>query len=336
MLYAVAGAVVLILAIIIGVTYYIHSQTEEDAGTTRQPAPSAIQPALRPAQPATQPEAAAPADSTADAQPTEVPDATPEPVGRVSRSNSRGARKKAAAPVAVPGQLTIDSTPQGAQVSLDGSTDPSWTTPLALTNIQAGKHSITVSKSGYSSDTRAVEVASGAKATAIIHLSQLSATLIVKSDPPGASIYIDSKDAGSKTPAQISVPKGQHLVLVRKEGFLDETMNMQFILGQTFNFSPTLRALGNVENMKTVGKMSKLFGKKGQADQGTVSIHTQPKGAQIAINQHMLDKSVPVDVMLDPGNYVVDVTASGYAPIHKVVTVEKGSKVLVDDVMQQQ
>ena len=336
MLYAVAGAVVLILAIIIGVTYYIHSQTEEDAGTTRQPAPSAIQPALRPAQPATQPEAAAPADSTADAQPTEVPDATPEPVGRVSRSNSRGARKKAAAPVAVPGQLTIDSTPQGAQVALDGSTDPSWTTPLVLTNIQAGKHSITVSKAGYASDTRSVEVASGAKATAVIHLSQLSATLIVKSDPPGASIYIDSKDAGSKTPAQISVPKGQHLVLVRKEGFLDETMNMQFILGQTFNFSPTLRALGNVENMKTVGKMSKLFGKKGQADQGTVSIHTQPKGAQIAINQHMLDKSVPVDVMLDPGNYVVDVTASGYAPIHKVVTVEKGSKVLVDDVMQQQ
>jgi serine/threonine protein kinase len=337
MLYAVGGAVVLILAIIIGVTYYIHSQSEDDTGTTRQAAPAAIQPVPRPAQPAPQPEAAAPADSTADAQPTEVPDATPEPVGRgSSRLNSRSARKKAAAPVAVPGQLSIDSTPQGAQVSLDGSTDPSWTTPLSLTNIQAGKHSITISKAGYASDTRSIEVGSGAKATAIIHLSQLTATLIVKSDPPGASIYIDSKDAGTKTPAQISVPKGQHLVLVRKEGYLDETMNAQFILGQTFNFSPTLRALGNVENMKTVGKMSKLFGKKGQAEQGTISIHTQPKGAQIAINQHMLDKSVPVDVMLDPGNYVIDVTASGYAPIHKVVTVEKGSKVLVDDVMQQQ
>ncbi|HEX6824135.1 MAG TPA: PEGA domain-containing protein [Candidatus Sulfotelmatobacter sp.] len=336
MLYAVAGAAVLILAIIAGVTYYIRSQNEEDSGSTRQPVPAVTQPAPRAEQPVPQPEAAAPADSTADAQPTEVPDATPEPVGRVSRSNSRGARRKAAAPVALPGQLTIDSTPQGAQVSLDGSTDPSWTTPLALTNIQAGKHSITISKSGYTSDTRSVEVASGAKATTIIHLSQLSATLIVKSDPSGASIYIDTKDAGTKTPAQISVPKGQHLVLVRKEGYLDETMNMQFVLGQTFNFSPTLRALGNVENMKTVGKMSKLFGKKGQADQGTISIHTQPKGAQIAINQHMLDKSVPVDVMLDPGNYVIDVTASGYHPIHKVVTVEKGSKVLVDDVMQQE
>ena len=82
--------------------------------------------------------------------------------------------------------------------------------------------------------------------------------------------------------------------------------------------------------------MSKFFGKKGQADQGTISINTQPKGAQIAINQHMLDKSAPVDVMLDPGNYLIDVTASGYAPIHKIVTVEKGSKVLLDDVMQPQ
>jgi serine/threonine protein kinase len=337
MLYAVAGAAVLILAIIVGVTYYIHSQNEEETGATRQPVPAVTQTAPRATQPVPQPDAAAPADSTSETQPAEVPDAAPEPVARPSsRSNSRGARKKAAAPVALPGQLTIDSAPQGAQVALDGSTDPSWITPLALTNIQAGKHSITVSKAGYASDTRSVEVASGAKATAVIHLSQLSATLIVKSDPPGASIYIDSKDAGTKTPAQISVPKGQHLVLVRKEGFLDETMNMQFILGQTFNFSPTLRALGNVENMKTVGKISKLFGKKGQADQGTISIHTQPKGAQIAINQHMLDKSVPVDVMLDPGNYVIDVTASGYAPIHKIVTVEKGSKVLVDEVMQPQ
>ena len=337
MLYGIGGAVALILAIIIGVTYYIHTQSDDDTGSRHPITPAAVQPASRPAQPAPQPEAAAPVDVSAEAQPAEVPEATSEPVTpSSSRPASRGSRKKAAAPVEVPGQISIDSTPEGAIVALDGSTDPSWTTPISLTNIQAGKHSITVSKAGYATDTRTIEVASGAKATAIIHLSQLTATLVVKSDPPGASIYIDSKDVGTKTPAQISVAKGQHLVLVRKEGYLDETMNAQFILGQTFNFSPTLRSLGNVDNMKTVGKMSRLFGKKGQADQGTISIHTQPKGAQVAINQHMLDKSVPVDVMLDPGNYVIDVTASGYAPIHKIVTVEKGSKVLLDDVMQTQ
>jgi hypothetical protein len=67
-----------------------------------------------------------------------------------------------------------------------------------------------------------------------------------------------------------------------------------------------------------------------------VSIRTQPKGAQIAINQHLLEKSSPVDVMLDPGNYVIDLTLSGYAPARKVINVEKGGKVVVDEVLQRQ
>ena len=67
---------------------------------------------------------------------------------------------------------------------------------------------------------------------------------------------------------------------------------------------------------------------------GTVSIKTQPKGAQIAVNQHMLEKESPVEFILDPGNYVVDITLSGYAPIHKVITVDKGGKVAIDETLQ--
>ena len=335
--YALAGAGILILCILLGVTFYIRSQSDEDNGGRRAIVPAAVQPQAQPqpAQPAPQPAAAA-TEQPAEAQPAEIPDTASSTAEPASPAKSRGARKRASVPVVVPGQLTVDSTPQGAQLELDGTTDPGWVTPIALTNIQPGKHSITVSKAGYAKDTRTVEVASGAKATAIIHLAQLTATLIVKSDPPGASIYVDSKDLGTRTPAQISVGKGQHVVLVRKDGYLDETMSAQFVLGQTLSFSPSLRALGNVDSMKTVGKMSKLFGKKGSAEQGTLSIRTQPKGAQVAVNQHMLDKSVPLDVMLDPGNYVVDVTASGYAPIHKIVTVERGGKVVLDEVMQPQ
>jgi hypothetical protein len=239
--------------------------------------------------------------------------------------------------VIIPGQLAIDSTPQGAQVQLDGRGDPSWVTPFALTNLQPGQHSITVSKAGYSTDTRAVQISSGNRTTSVVHLSQLMATLVVKSDPPGANIYVDGRDAGAKTPAQVSVDKGQHVVLVRMMGYIDETMNGQFVLGQTFNFSPTLRPLANADNIHTVGKMSKLFGGKGvQSGQATVSIRTQPKGAQIAINQHLLDKGSPVDVALDPGNYVLDITLTGYAPIHKIISADKGGKVVVDEVMQKQ
>ncbi|HEY4765474.1 MAG TPA: PEGA domain-containing protein [Candidatus Sulfotelmatobacter sp.] len=345
MLYSLAGAFALILVIGIGVSIYIHTLNSDDdsgAGSPATASQSAAQPQASP------PPRTAPTQIPAATQPAETqvsPDQpaaasepeTPQAERRSTPSKARNARKKAAVAAAIiPGQMAIDSIPQGAQVQVDGRTDPSWVTPLSLTNLQPGQHSISVSKAGYTTDSRALNVTSGNRAATVIHLAKLMATLVVKSDPPGANIYVDGRDVGTKTPGQINVDKGQHVVLVRMSGYLDETMNSQFALGQTFSFSPTLRPLGNADSLKTVGKMSKLFGGKGQAGQGIVSIHTQPKGAQIAINQHLLEKSSPADVLLDPGNYVIDITLTGYAPVHRVITADKGGKVVVDEVMQRQ
>ena len=49
------------------------------------------------------------------------------------------------------------------------------------------------------------------------------ATLSVTSTPAGANVYIDGRDTGKRTPAQVSVDKGQHVVLVRMGGYIDET-----------------------------------------------------------------------------------------------------------------
>jgi eukaryotic-like serine/threonine-protein kinase len=336
MLYAIGGAVALILVIGIGVTFYIHSQNGDDDSASGR----ATSVAETPAQPAGQPVSkAAPAPAAARPAPR-ASEAEPQEVQAVANMRSRSARKKATpppAPVTVPGQLTVDSTPQGAQVQLDGRNDATWVTPFTLSNLQPGQHSVTVSKPGYSADTRTVYVTSGNLATIVTHLAQLMATLVVNSDPAGANIYVDGRDMGSKTPAQISVDKGSHVVLVRKMGYIDETMNAQFVLGQTFNFSPTLRPLGNVDDIRTVGKMSRLLGGKGALPgQAIVTIHTQPKGAQVSVNQHIMDKNSPLDVALDPGNYVIDITMTGYAPVHKVVTVDKGSKVVVDETLERQ
>jgi len=337
-MYALGGAGILILVIALAVTLYIHSLGDDDAGAPRATAvtesPAQTEPA-QPPPPAPKGEATpAPAPAQPEIEEPEAPaahSATP--------SKSKSAKKKAtAAPVIIPGQLAIDSTPQGAQVQIDGATDPSWVTPFALTNIQPGQHTIIVSKPGYSTDSRTVSITSGNRATAQLRLAQLMATLVVKSDPPGASVYIDGRDMKAKTPAQVSVDKGQHVVLVRLSGYLDETMNGQFALGQTYNFAPALRQLGNVDSIKTVGgKMSRLFGgKSGQPGQATLSIHTQPKGAQVAVNERMLDKTSPVDVMVDPGNYVIDITLSGYAPVHKVITASKSGKFVIDEALQVQ
>jgi len=69
---------------------------------------------------------------------------------------------------------------------------------------------------------------------------------------------------------------------------------------------------------------------------GSINIHTQPKGAQVAINQQVLDKMSPVDVMVGPGNYIVDITLTGFKPVHKIVSVDKGSKAAIDEILERQ
>jgi hypothetical protein len=335
LVYAVAAAAVVILIIAIGLVLHInHLNREEDSArpTSALASPYSAQPA--PPQPDTQ-------NLDQSASPAEIPPQSTDSQPAVARSNAAprsryGKRNKtvpATAPVVLPGQMAIDSTPQGAQFQIDGKTDPSWITPFTLTALNPGMHAITVSKAGYATDTRNVEVPSGSKAFVVTHLTQLMATLSVSSSPAGANVYVDGRDTGKLTPAQVSVEKGQHSILVRKQGFLDETTSAQFVLSQTVTFSPTLRALGNVDDLRTVNKISKLFGGKDEKGMGTVFVRTQPKGAQVAVNQHMVGKNSPVDVMLDPGNYIVDITLTGYTPIHKVITVDKGGKAVIDEVM---
>ena len=76
-------------------------------------------------------------------------------------------------------------------------------------------------------------------------LAQAAATLVVSSTPAGANIYVDGKNTGKLTPAQVAVEKGQHVVLVRKSGYIDDTTSAQFVVGQIVKFSPALRPLGS-------------------------------------------------------------------------------------------
>ena len=328
MLFSILGAVALILVIAAAVFFHVRS---EDDGSTAAPRPIKAASSSQVAQTAAPP------------QPVPVAPITDEqPSLKVRQVEKRAANRRAPAPVPapviIPGQAMIDSTPQGAQFQVDGKSDPSWVTPFTVAGLSPGKHVVSVNKTGYSPDIRSVDVAAGSRSSLAVHLSPINALVVVSSTPPGANVLLDGKPTGRVTPAQFAVEKGSHTILLRKAGYLDETVTADLGPAQNFPYAPVLRALGNADDIKTVGKFNKLFGHGGDnaAGMGSMSIHTQPKGAQIAINQRLLDKASPVDIMLGPGNYVVDITLTGFKPVHKIVSVDKGSKVAVDEIMERE
>jgi len=332
-MYSIAGAVGFILLVIVGIAFHIRNEDSDDEGTPVQTSAPATTPASAPA--------ATPSPVPAPAQPVAADAPSVEDAPSVSiKSKYNPKAKKASkapapAPVVVPGQLVINSTPAGAQVQIDGRSDPSWMTPYNMPGLAPGQHTITVSKSGFAPENRTIDVTSGSKSVLVVQLAALTASVSVAGEPAGASILIDGKDSGRVTPAQISVEKpGNHTLTVKKQGYLEETTTANLQVGQIFHFAPTLKALGSTDEIKTVGKFKKMFGGAGDTSgMGVVSVKTTPKGAQVTVNNRMLDKGSPVDFYLNPGNYVVDIVASGYKTIHRVVTVDKGGKVVIDDTM---
>jgi len=311
-------AIVGVILVMSAIDLHIHSKrsSHDNSGPVQSsPSASVAQANTSPSQSNAGPTAAAPLQ------------ATPEPP-----AESSGATP-AALPI-VPGQLDINSTPGGGRVQVDPKKNSASVARRPRTGLAPRRHSVT-SKPQYlrGTRTRTVKIATGGQLSVGAELAPLTATVSLNSDPDGAAVWIDGRDTGRMTPAQISVDKpGDHTFVFKKQGYLDATTTAKLQIGQKFLLAPSLRVLGRTDEIKMVGRFRKLFGGE-KAGMGIVSVNTQPKGAQIAVNTHIMNKPSPAKFYLNPGNYVIDITLPGLKSIHCVVSVGQRSKVVIDEVM---
>jgi hypothetical protein len=331
--YAAVVALVLIGVIVAGITLhnYLEERIVNDGGS------SAPAPAMNPAPVAAKPAAPAPVPAAEPAaqqqQPTEAASTEKASPGAGKRARLR--KSQPAEPAILPAQLTINSNPPGAQIGFDGSS--LCVTPCTLTGIVPGQHNLSATKTGFSAENRAITMTSGENGSVSIELSQLPARVSVASTPAGAAIVVDGKDSGKLTPSVLVVGRpGTHTIVIRRYGYLEETASVNSELGQTANISLTLKPLGNTDQIRPAGgKFLKVFGKgnSGAAEMGIVSIKTQPKGAQIMVNNAVLDKTAPFDFYLNPGTYVIDLSMSGYKGVHRVINVVQQERVTIEAIL---
>jgi hypothetical protein len=164
-----------------------------------------------------------------------------------------------------------------------------------------------------------------------VSLNPLVAMASIAREPPGAAIIIDGRDTGKVTPAKMVVEKGSHSLVVRKPRYMETSASMALNPGETFQFQPTLKPLGNADDIKQVGKLKKLIGHGGQENAARVMVRTFPKGAQIMFNSRMMDGASPAEFQLGPGIYEVTLTLTGYKTVHKVITVESNGRMEVNE-----
>ncbi len=235
-------------------------------------------------------------------------------------------------------ELKLSSQPQGAKVEIDGWSEPNWITPFTASHLAAGNHTIVFTKAGYLQQTRLVESSTSKSVDVTAELTPAVSTLVVSSNPQAASVWVDGKDSGMITPAQLTVDKGPHRVTVKKPGFKDASMDASFSEGQTVSFSPVLLSANQqTEDAKSTNLLRRIFGSDTVPEgKGLVHIRTDPEGASIIIDGKPAPKKTNARWPADPGVYSIVLQLSGYKSVHRNVRVQKGRVVNIDEILEKQ
>ncbi len=197
------------------------SQAAKPALKQESPPPQASAPPVAtPTQPSeepvTEPDKPAPKQESAnnDEKPEEEP--PPKPVVRQPVRPPR---------IITSVEIPVRTEPSGATAVLDGLLGTACVTPCSL-KASTGEHTISLTHAGYRTATRSITVRDEPVELPVLTLSQASGVLMIQSNPAGATITVDDRRWPSVTPAQVTLPPGNHRLTLEK-GSLRATQSIE-------------------------------------------------------------------------------------------------------------
>ena len=206
------------------------------------------------------------------------------------------------------GRLTINSTPSGASVMIDGMMQ-SGVTPLTIPQLPSGSHTITLNKADYSQATRDVVIVDGQATVENIALDARFAMITINS-LPGASIYVDNKLVGTGSYSG-NLNSGTHRLKASLKSHEDATDQIQVAakVPQTIELKPT-----------------PIYGR--------LTVGSSPRGADIVVGG--VKRGVtPMNITdLLVGEYDVVISKAGYASHSQRVVIDEKTPVVINPTLQ--
>lgn len=212
------------------------------------------------------------------------------------------------------GSISVSSDPIGAKVTLDG--ESSGTTPVTLSGVTAGSHTVKITLSGYSDYSAAISVVGGEdtplKATLIKSLpNSMKGSISIASIPSGAQVIMRGQDWG-KTPVTVTdLEAGDYPLTLNLEGYNPWPGTISVASGQTTSFTLTLTKVNNDNYTSPTGT-------------GSLIITSSPSGAKVYLKGD-LKGITPLTIQnVDAGFHKFLFTLNGYTDTEEIVEVKSG------------
>ncbi|MDO8871955.1 MAG: PEGA domain-containing protein [Methanoregula sp.] len=138
------------------------------------------------------------------------------------------------------GFLSVTSSPEGADVRIDGI--EFGKTPTNLQRIGVGNHTVDIFKSGYWNFTRIVNIKGGESRLAKADLTKIptSCTLYLDSSPQGLKIYLNDTFKGFTPLTFDRVPSGDYVLEFRLQNGLPVNQSFRFMPGASYDIFAVL------------------------------------------------------------------------------------------------
>jgi len=214
-------------------------------------------------------------------------------------TTSEGSAKPAEAQVGI---IEVTANVPGAQISLDGRSDPGWVAPHSFAHLPAGTYTVLVAKNGYRNYEQTVEVEAGSTRTVTGMLTPQTITVNIRTTPPGAEVAIDGQPHGA-SPVETTLLPGQHTYAVSHAGF-----------------EPASGSL-SLDNQESVTKIVELQPIAPKAVPANIQISTTPPGAKVYVDGTPAAGVTPASFRIAPGNHTLIFALNGYRAARRDISV---------------
>ncbi len=164
--------------------------------------------------------------------------------------------------------------------------------------LPVGKHFIQISNEGYITRTFYLDVKQYSKRELQVTLEKEGKTKII-SDPLGALVSIDGNKIG-KTPIEIYLDAGKHIISFHKEWYYSETKGIEI----------------EKEGLNEITQILKPF--------SNLTLEASPSETMITLNSSKTSRSPLKLKKLNPGKYQVKYSLDGYKTLEKELYLEIG------------
>ena len=213
-------------------------------------------------------------------------------------------------PLPIQGTLSIDSSPRGAQIFVNGALR--GVTPARI-DLQPGSYELRVRLPGYEEFVSTVNIRAGSTTSvnALLQPVVRSGTLSVDSSPRGAQVHVNGIFRGV-TPLRIDLDPAQYDVRVTLTGYEEFAANVNVRPGQVSSVSARLQPVPRT---------------------GTLQVVANVAGAEVWLDNSRIGIS-PLNTTLNEGAYLVRVRAAGFEEFQIRVAIQVGRVTRVDAILR--